>query len=391
MRVAVINELIECGGTEVQTAREVNNFRNHGDEVLHITLDDNCPLIIDDFRCNIPLNWNRIHVAKGKLISDRWLYKKLSTVLDSFSPDVVHVNNIVRAPFSVYKAVEPYKTVLTIRDYSAVCPKGTNIHGDYSSCEKCSVKDCLTCSSSMWELLKVPYFFYKTYRRNKTFNRIVSPSKELARYYTQRTDEAICINNPFEGFDCNVEKQIKSKKRYLYFGSIEKKKGVVNLIEAWKTFSKNKDDVELCFAGKVNANFEKIFNSLIKEMDNITYLGWLNQEEISDLFAEIYCVVVPSLWMENYPNTVLESIAHKTLVVGSNRGGIPELIKRETLLFDAVSPQSICETLNDTYFLQEKEYMHIVNTAFDVAKKNNSLESYYNKLSNLYEALLDRE
>lgn len=391
MRIAVINELIECGGTEIQTAREVNNFRNHGDEVLHITLDDNCQLINDDLRCNIPLNWNRKKVAKGKLISDRWLHEKLSAVLNNFSPDVVHVNNIVRAPFSVYKAVEPYKAVLTIRDYSAVCPKGTNIRNDYSSCEKRSLRDCLTCSGSVWGLLKVPYFFYKTHRRNKAFNKIVSPSEELARFYTLRVAEAICINNPFEGFGYCTEKQIKDVKRFLYYGSIERKKGVVNLIEAWKVFSNNKNDVELCFAGKVDAKFEEYFNTSINDMNSIKYLGWLNQEEISALFTETYCVVVPSLWMENYPNTVLESIAHKTLVIGSNRGGIPELIKKETLLFDAVDFRSLCATLDHVYQLQKNEYIHIVNSAFDAIKMNNDLETYYIKMSNLYEVLLNRD
>ncbi len=391
MRIAVINELVEFGGTEVQTQREVNNFRDHGDIVLHITLDDNYAFMSDDFRSNIPLNWNRWHIVKGKLISDRKLYKKLSMVLDEFSPDVVHVNNILRAPFSVYKAVKPYKAVLTIRDYSAVCPKGTNIHDDYSSCEKCSVKDCLACSNSFWEILKVPYFFYKNRKRKGVFNKVISPSKELARQYTFRTEEAICINNPYKGFEGCLVKQFNDKKIFLYFGSIEEKKGVAKLARAWNVFSADKENAELFFAGKVDPNFEDEFNSLMLQMANVTYLGWLNQEQISALFAEIYCVVVPSLWMENYPNTVLESIANKTLVIGSNRGGIPELIRKEDLLFDAVDPQSICETLDYAYYLPEEQYISIVEQVFDIAKKDNSLETYYNKMSNLYEALLDNE
>ena len=51
--------------------------------------------------------------------------------------------------------------------------------------------------------------------------------------------------------------------------------------------------------------------------------------------AELDCVAVPSVWYENSPNSILESFAYHTPVIGSNFGGMAELIqhRKNGLLF----------------------------------------------------------
>lgn len=388
MRIAIINELVERGGTEVQTLREVENFRAHGDEVLHVTFDDSYEEFYEAGHCNIPLKWGKLHTVMGKLWVDRSLFRKVVAILDEYSPDIVHVNNVLRVPITIYEVASRYPSVLTIRDYSAVCPKGTNIQPDCTECRGLSFGRCILCSRNVRDVIKVPYFWHKSRLRNRGFGEIVSPSEELARYYRDRFESAICINNPLDVDEGSLREKGREKKTYLYYGSIEKNKGVEILLDAWRVFACEKNDVELCFAGKISEGFSKVFWDHLKYDDKIKYLGWRSQEEINDLLADAYCVVVPSLWMENYPNTVLEALAHRTLVIGSDRGGIPELICDSRFLFDVLDQESVVSVLQFTYEMGDDAYKRIAEDGLERVRENNNSEVYYKKLARLYSRLL---
>lgn len=68
-----------------------------------------------------------------------------------------------------------------------------------------------------------------------------------------------------------------------------------------------------------------------KEYKNIKFLGRLNNP--NDIIKQVDLVVVPSK-ADSCPNTVLESLYNNTTVIGSNAGGIPELLNDDTALFE---------------------------------------------------------
>ena len=40
-------------------------------------------------------------------------------------------------------------------------------------------------------------------------------------------------------------------------------------------------------------------------------------------------MIIPSLWNEPFGRVVIEAYSHNKPVIGANRGGIPEIIKRK--------------------------------------------------------------
>jgi glycosyltransferase involved in cell wall biosynthesis len=62
--------------------------------------------------------------------------------------------------------------------------------------------------------------------------------------------------------------------------------------------------------------------------------------EASDFFEEIDVIVVPSLWEEPLSRAIFEAYAHGKPVLGSRRGGTPEIIDENVtgLLFSTDSP-----------------------------------------------------
>ncbi|WP_158255952.1 glycosyltransferase, partial [Clostridium luticellarii] len=193
-----------------------------------------------------------------------------------------------------------------------------------------------------------------------------------------------CINNPFDFTKLNEfsKKLSDNIKVYMYYGAINEEKGVFKLLEAFNKFSKDKN-VKLIIAGKADEND---LNRLKAYLNNKTeYLGFLSYDKIIQKLQEIYSVVVPSLWMENYPNTVLEGMCTECLVLGSNRGGIPDMLRNgKGVIFNVLDIDDIISALEKSYNMNFKEYKSIVNKAKKYAIYNNSTNKYYERLINCF-------
>ena len=123
------------------------------------------------------------------------------------------------------------------------------------------------------------------------------------------------------------------------------------------------------------------------EIPFVSYLGVKSFDEIMELYPRVYCVVVPSYWIENYPNTALEAVANKTIVIGSGRGGIPEIIRDERLLFDILDLDSFRKCLDYVLQMGKEEYGIITEQMFEYLQMHNTQERYYERLLEIYRTI----
>lgn len=374
---------MDFGGTEVQTKREIDNIRNHGGVVLHITFDPQYPTFENDNWVNFGYKWIGVRKLLGKLVDIPALSKELQRVLNDFCPDVIHVNNVMHAPISVFRAVSGFPSVQTIRDYSAVCPKGTCVRADESEClGLCGY--CAACLlKSKGNLLKLPYLVYKNHFRKKAFSRFLCPSEALTDRCVDKLAPTCCINNPYAFNQVNSCNPLyDSTRNYLFSGNICENKGIKKLLTAWEIFSSNAEGkVRLLLAGKMEDDVAALIHKYIASHDNVEYLGYMNSDDMHTVYSECYCVVVPSLWLENYPNVVLEAMAHRVIPIGSKRGGIPELIRDDRLLFDVTNPNDIVRAMKYVQEMDPDEYQQLTQESYMYVLENNNQELYYEKLT----------
>ena len=112
-------------------------------------------------------------------------------------------------------------------------------------------------------------------------------------------------------------------------------------------------------------------------------MGFKTGDELKRLIAEAAVSVYPSEWYENCPFSVIESQVLLTPVIGSQMGGIPEIIDdgKTGLLFRAGDVEDLYNKLD-----------HLLNTSgvlneFTENCKNVNFEtpeSYYGKLIKIY-------
>ena len=76
---------------------------------------------------------------------------------------------------------------------------------------------------------------------------------------------------------------------------------------------------------------------------DVRWLGFISPEA---LLSAVDVLVVPSLWHDTAPRVVFEAFAQGVPVVGSNRGGIPELVADGTgWLFEPDDPGALATAL----------------------------------------------
>lgn len=108
-------------------------------------------------------------------------------------------------------------------------------------------------------------------------------------------------------------------------GRLVKWKGISYLLEALSSLDST---VKLLIAGE--GEDRKRLEVQVKELglDNrVTFLGRLDQEELARFYSISDLVILPSLAHETFSIVACEALACERAVVGTNVGGIPELVQ----------------------------------------------------------------
>ena len=135
-------------------------------------------------------------------------------------------------------------------------------------------------------------------------------------------------------------------------------------------------DISFVFAGFGPAEVE------INKVNNAKFVGFLSGNELEDLIRKARMALVPSLWNENCPYSILESQMLGTVVLGSRMGGIPELLRygEAGLLFEAGNADDLAEKIERLWKDEDLQKRLIAKGKIPLE----STESYYNSLMKLY-------
>ena len=195
-------------------------------------------------------------------------------------------------------------------------------------------------------------------RSAKRANRIITVSeaskREILHYY-HVPDEKIAIVPPAydeKKFNTNYDlEEIKqccekygiSGEYILYVGTLEPRKNLVRLIEAYdKTFCNQPDPPQLVLAGMKGWKFDSIFeaaaNSSLK--DNILFTGYVEEKDVPILMNGATVFAFPSIY-EGFGMPCLEAMACGTPVLTSNLSSMPEVVGEAGILVDPYSIDDI--------------------------------------------------
>jgi len=142
------------------------------------------------------------------------------------------------------------------------------------------------------------------------------------------------------------------KKFILSVGSIEPRKNLIGLLEAYSKLSLEiKKEYKLVIAGFKGWENKEIMALIEKNQENIHYLGFISDKELSIVYNLASLFVFPSFY-EGFGLPVLEAMACGTPVVCSDSSSIPEVGGDAVVYCDPNNTDDISnkivQVLNDT-------------------------------------------
>ena len=144
-------------------------------------------------------------------------------------------------------------------------------------------------------------------------------AKETKHRWSNKKYEWDILRNPYNSIK-NIP-NYKNEDYCLYFGRLSNEKGVDVLIKATKM--SNHCKLKIVGNGPHRKYLEKLSS---KNENKIEFLGEIWGNELERLIKNSKFVVCPSIWHENFPYVIIQSQSFGKAVIGSNVGGIPELV-----------------------------------------------------------------
>lgn len=319
--------------------------------------------------------------------------RKLGSILEQFQPDVMHLNNFnYQLTPSILLAAEAYRKktgrklriIYTAHDSQLICPGHLMyIPKQRQVCEKClggNVMHCIRGKCIHGSFLRsclgaLEAVYWKKRKVYRLLDAIVCPSDFMkSRLDTDPVlaPKTVVLRNFTE--PPTASKSVSKKEYLLFFGRYSEEKGLRTLLSVCRSLPQ----IPFVFAGSGP------LEPLLEGIPNLRNVGFLNGEALTETIRSARFSVCPSECNENCPFSVMESIMAGTPVLGSDRGGIPELIEpdRTGWLFPAGNEEALREKIEALWEsdLPERCADACRSVQFD------DLEAYGEKLMRLYQA-----
>ena len=130
----------------------------------------------------------------------------------------------------------------------------------------------------------------------------------------------------------------------LFVGTIEPRKNVDTLLDAWESF-RLRHDFDLVIVGSSGWGSQKTMERLASGSAGVRYLGYVPEDELPGLTAGATAFIYPSLY-EGFGFPVAQAMAAGVPVITSNTSCLPEVAGEGALLVDPRSPAEIQAALD---------------------------------------------
>lgn len=144
---------------------------------------------------------------------------------------------------------------------------------------------------------------------------------------------------------------LERSKRILFVGSIEPRKNLSGLLEAFRIFKERhrSEPVRLTVVGCENALFSGSGINMGNIAGDVDFAGYLSDRELAEIYGDSIVLVYPSFY-EGFGLPPLEAMAAGTPVITSNRSSLPEVVGDTALLVDPIDPEEIAAKIEMVYF-----------------------------------------
>lgn len=407
MKILQINNYHHVqGGSDTVYLNTGKLLEKQGHEVIYFstTSDDNIPhgtnqhfVPADD-----PNSGGMLAQLKKipSFIYSRQSYKSLKELLKKEKPDIAHLHIFYgRLTSSVLQALkeEAIPMVMSVHEYRMLCPVSVFINNKGEVCEKCAGSSYVSCVTSKCNKGSYAYsaisaleatFRDKFFDYKKNIDHFIMVSNFIrnkhSQYYPEISNKSSVLYN-FQHIDYKNPTQEKEVD-LVFFGRLSKEKGIMTLLNAIKDHKNI--SLKIIGTGPENEAIKEFIHS--HSLKKVKLLGFCKGNELWRHIVSAKFAVVPSECYENNPMTAIESLFLGVPVIGSNIGGIPEIIQENNgFLFEPGNAEDLQKSISLALDKTENEYEQMKQSAMAIAEEKFSEQSHYDQLKEIYTKVIN--
>lgn len=159
---------------------------------------------------------------------------------------------------------------------------------------------------------------------------------------------------PKDGESALEKFHLKPRKYLLFVGTLQPRKNIIRLIQAFRLLKEGGYKGKVVIAGKVGWMAEETLAAMKSSPDaaDIVMTGYIEQGTKASLYRYADMLVMPSLY-EGFGVPVLEAMSAGCPVVASDNSSLPEVVGDAGILFDALDPADIARAVTEMHGKRE--------------------------------------
>lgn len=287
------------------------------------------------------------------------LYDEAFEFFKTSTPDVVHVTNAwFVSPVALAALNLHIPVVATHVDFLWTCKDSHLLGPDHGNCIEPAGNSCRKCYPDLVdhefeEVWDKRQSLYRLLAQGYAYHHCPCPLMRDSIVSTGASSESTGVWSygvPKKLADQQIEKEQSSKLRLGFAGRWNRIKGIDILLDAMDQLQ-HLPDIELSLFGEQESwNTESYAVDMMAKairLKNVRIEGRFMPHQINRVHATIDALVVPSIWPENSPVSILESLACGTPVICADGEGMSNIVRHQQngLQFENRNPKSLAKQI----------------------------------------------
>lgn len=406
MKILMANKFFYIkGGSETYYFALKRLLEANGHEVIDFSMQNEKNLespYAEYFVSDVDYNGNMSIAKKLKaamnIIYSNEAKKKFEKLVIATKPDVVHLHIFQHqlSP-SILDVCKKYNlpVVYTAHDLKMLCLNYIMMSNGHI-CENCKGGHYINClkqkcvkNSAAKSFINVCEGYLHKWRKSyDAIDRIITPSEFYRNKFIEfGIDDKRVVHLPnFLDREKPVVGVREDKEQYfLYFGRLSGEKGIRTLVEAFAKYCNDKaSDTQLYIVGTGPCE-EEIRNQIDKlDTGRIKMLGFMKGQELIDVVGNARAVILPSEWYENGPYSAIEALQCGRPVIGSELGGIPELVDGNGIIFTHGDSDELVSALREFPVPGTAEYEKMCERSMQIFDTRYTAKTHYDRIMKIY-------
>jgi len=294
--------------------------------------------------------------------------RQFEDVLQKWQPEIVHFHNLIGLSMSLPVVAKKFgaATVLSAHNYWMLCSRDDLFATNEEPCG--GPKDGARCAGCTGNMEAIADTMHRTSKSREILNNhidlVLAVSERVRQLFiefgvppgkivTQHIGSVAAEENWKSVGKNNKERSSANNPvRLAYFGTLSVRKGVHIILEAAKYLKQYGGQFVIeVYGGGINESYKTRLENILRSdpflPKVIIFKGGYSQALQPQLTRGIDAVIIPPVWEDNGPQTVMEMLGAGIPVIGAKMGGIPDFVVdgENGLLFHGGDPADLASAI----------------------------------------------